>query len=139
MDGSEPQGSVRFEFHVTTRVDSPLTASDEPPTVVDAAGEEPKVRAIKDNFGNTFRTGRDAFDGFSIEEAIPVTNGKTVELRVIEMAAKGAENLGYRYELLDCNGDPGSETVVVDDVALAVRAPGLTRDDGLPTGGAFEL
>lgn len=101
--GSEPGGSVRFEFRIDTRVENPLTTTAVSPTVVDSEGSQPKIRAVEDGFGNEFRTERDASDSFRVEEEVVLTDETRIELCVTEIAAASAEAVTYRYEFLERN------------------------------------
>lgn len=80
--GAEPQGEVIFEFEMTLGNRSP---------------SQPKIREVKDNFGNSFKFNRDASDSVEVNDEIVVSDDTKIELCVTEVAKQEEDDLVYTY------------------------------------------
>lgn len=80
--GAEPQGKVIFEFEMILGNRSPT---------------QPKIREVKDNFGNAFRFNRDARDSVEVTDEIVVSDDTEIELCVTDVATQEEDDLVYTY------------------------------------------
>lgn len=93
--GSQPEGSVPFEFQIGASASNPLIKNIEPPEIVESASQ-PRIVEIQDNLGHTFSP-----ETARIEDEVQLTDDTIIKLKITKIAADEGDEITYYYDFLE--------------------------------------